>query len=211
MPCWIRAWCSQSCRADIPVRVVCRGIMRGGAIHPARFFGTVRATFPEKFATVIFIEWWAIERLGLLLLVVATASLIVWSVRKERRFVRFPVQVILGLFLFALLCLVTLVSSLPGSAYSEPVYSPNRKMAASIVEYNASGLGGADDTVKLFRAHGFSSDVVFFGEFNSVKAQNIRWKSDSELEISYEGTPYRCTSTRHVRVLCLSVQKNVRQ
>ena len=160
---------------------------------------------------MIFIEWWAIERLGLLLLVVATASLIVWSVRKERRFVRFPVEVILGLFLFALLCLVTLVSSLPGNAYSEPVYSPNRKMAARIVEYNASGLGGADDTVKLFRAHGFSSDVVFFGEFNSVKAQNIRWKSDSELEISYEGTPYRCTSTRHVRVLCLSVQKNVRQ
>jgi len=45
-------------------------------------------------------------------------------------------------------------------------------MAARIVEYNASGLGGAEDTVKLFTAHGLSSDVVFFGEFNLVKARN---------------------------------------
>ena len=68
----------------------------------------------------------------------------------------------------------------------------------------------ADDTVKLFTAHGFSSDEVFFGEFKSVKSQNIRWKSDSELEISYEGTPYQCTSTRRVKVLCFGTQQNVR-
>lgn len=153
---------------------------------------------------MIFIEWWAIERLCLLLLVVVTASLIIWSVRKKRWFVRFPIQLVLGLFIFALLFLVALVSSLPGNAYSEPIYSPNRTMAARIVEYNASGLGGAENTVKLFTAHGLISDVVFFGEFNSVKAQNIRWKSDSELEISSEGTPYRCTSTRRVKVLCLA-------
>ena len=84
-------------------------------------------------------------------------------------------------------------------------------MAARIVEYNASGLGGAEDTVKLFTAHGLSSDVVFFGEFNLVKARNIRWKSDSELEISYEGTAYRCTSTRRERVLCSSTRHNVPQ
>jgi hypothetical protein len=186
-------------------------MMRGGRSSTPQVFGTVRATFAEEFATVIFIEWWGIERLCLLVLVVATASLIIWSVRKKRWFARFPIQLVLGLFLFALLFLVTLVSSLPGNTYSEPVYSPNRKMAARIVEYNASGLGGADDTVKLFTAHGFSSDVVFFGEFNSVKAHNIRWKSDFELEISYEGTPHRCTSTRRVKVLCFNIQKNVRQ
>lgn len=159
---------------------------------------------------MIFIEWWAIERLCLFLLVLATASLIIWSVRKKRWFVRFPIQLLLGLVLFALLFLVTLVSTLPGNTYSEPVYSPNRKMAARIIEYNASGFGGADDTVKLFTAHGFSSDVVFFGEFKSVRAHNLRWKSDSELEISYEGTPYQCTSTRRVKVLCFDAQQNVR-
>jgi hypothetical protein len=100
---------------------------------------------------VIFIEWWAIERLCLFLLVLATASLIIWSVRKKRWFVRFPIQLFLGLALFALLFLVTLVSTLPGNTYSEPVYSPNRKMAARIIEYNASGFGGADDTVKCLQ------------------------------------------------------------
>ena len=159
---------------------------------------------------MIFIEWWAIGRLCLLLLIVATASLIIWSVRKKRWFVRFPIQLVLGLLVFALLFLVALVSALPGTAYSQPVYSPNKKIAARIVEYNASGLGGAEDIVKLFTSHGLRSDVVFFGEFKSVKAQNILWSSDSELEISYEGTPYQCTSTRLVKVLCSSAPGNVR-
>jgi hypothetical protein len=159
---------------------------------------------------VILVEWWVVERLCLLLLIVTAVCLIIWCARKQRWFVRFPIQLLSGLFLFALLFLVVLVSSLPGNTYSEPVYSPSRKMAARIVEYNASGLGGADDTVRLFTAHGFRSDVVFLGEFKSVKAQNIRWKSNSELEISYEGTPYQCTSTRGVKVICLTTQQNVR-
>lgn len=159
---------------------------------------------------MIFIEWWVVARLCLLLLIVATASLSIWSVRKKRWFVRFPIQLLLGLSLLALLFLVTIVWTLPGNTYSDPVYSPNRKMAARIVEYNASGLGGADDTVKVFTAHGFSSDVVFFGEFKSVRAPNIRWKSDSELEISYEGASYQCTNTRRVKVLCFGAQQNVR-
>ena len=159
---------------------------------------------------MIFIEWWAVARLCLLLLVVAIASLGIWSVRKKRWFVRFPIQLLLGLSLFALFFLTMVTSNLPGNTYSEPVYSPNRKMAARIVEYNASGLGGADDAVKVFAAHGFSSDEVFFGEFKSVTAQNIRWRSDSELEISYEGTLYHCTSTRRVKVLCFATHQNVR-
>jgi hypothetical protein len=165
----------------------------------------------EEFGAVIFIEWWVVERLCLLLLTVATATLIISSVRKKRWFIRFPIQLFLGLSLFALLFLVTVVSTLPGNIYSEPVYSPNRKMAARIVEYNASGLGGADDTVKIFAAHGFSSDVVFLGEFKLVRTQNIRWKSNSELEISYEGTPHQCTSTRRVKVACFSTQQNEQQ
>jgi hypothetical protein len=163
----------------------------------------------EGFCTVIFVEWWAVARLCLELLIVAGASLCIWSVRKKRWFVRFPIQLLLGLSLFAMLFVDMIVSTLPGNTYSEPVYSPNRKMAARIIEYDASGLGGADDTVELFTAHGFRSDVVFFGGFKSVRAQNLRWKSDSELEISYEGTPFHCTSTRRVKVLCFATQQNV--
>jgi hypothetical protein len=163
----------------------------------------------EESGTVIFVEWWAVARLCLLLLIVTIAGLGIWSVRKKRWIVRFAIQLLLGLSLFALFFLIMLTSTLPGNTYSEPVYSPNRKMAARIVEYDASGLGGADDIVKVFAAHGFSSDVVFFGEFKSVTAKNIRWKSDSELEISYEGTLYHCTSTRRVKVVCFAAYQNV--
>ena len=158
---------------------------------------------------MIFVEWWSIERVSLLLLIAPAASLGIWSVRKKNWTIRFPIQLLLGLSLFALMVFVALVSILPGNTYSEPVYSPNRKMAARIAEYNASGLGGADDTVKLFTDHGFYSDIVFLGEFKSVRRENIRWKSDSELEISYEGAPYQCTSTRRVQVLCLDIRRNV--
>jgi hypothetical protein len=158
---------------------------------------------------VIFIEWWVVEQFCLLLLIVATASFGIWSVRKKRWFVRFPIQLLLGVSLFALLAMDTLVSTLPGNTYSEPIYSPSRKMAARIVEYDASGLGGADDTVKVFTAHGFSSDVVFFGEFKSVRDQNIRWMNDSELEISYEGTSSQCTNTPRVKVHCFATQQHV--
>jgi hypothetical protein len=157
---------------------------------------------------VIFVEWWVVERLCIVALVVLIASASIWSVRKKRWFVRFPIQFLSGLSLLALFSLLALLLSLASNTYSEPIYSPNRKMAVRITEYNASGLGGADDTVKLFTAHGFRSDVVFFGAFNSVKIRNLRWKSDSELEISYEGTQCRCTSTRSVKVLCVSTQRD---
>ena len=160
---------------------------------------------------MMFVEWWLVKRLCVLILIVATASLSIWFLRKKNWFIRLPIQLLLGLLLFALFVLSAIIWALPGNTYSEPVYSPNRKMAVRIIEYNASGLGRADDTVELFTAHGFSSDVVFFGEFNSVKARNIRWKSDSELEISYEGTVYQCTSTRRVRVHCISTQENLPQ
>ena len=158
---------------------------------------------------MIFIEWWVVERFCLLLLVVATASLGIWFVRKKRPMVRFPIQLVLAVCLFALVAMVAFVTTLPGNTYSEPIYSPSRKMAARIVEYDASGLGDGDDTVKVFTAHGFRSDVVFFGEFRSVRAQNIRWKSDSELEISYDRTPSQCTDTNRVKVHCFATQQHV--
>ena len=73
------------------------------------------------------------------------------------------------------------------NTYSIPVYSPNRKMAARIHDYNLSGFGGADSSVELFAAHGFKSKVVFFGEFKSV--DNTRWLDDHRLLIRYHRYP----------------------
>ena len=159
---------------------------------------------------MVFIEWWHVTRLCGVLLILAILGVSFWSVRKKRWFVRIPVQLVSGSALCAFILLFSVVSSLPGNTYSPPVYSPNKKMAVRIIEYNASGLGGADDTVELFTAHGFKSNVVFWGEFGSVEAQNIRWKSDSELEVGYKGTTHQCTSTRRVVVRCIGQQQDIR-
>jgi hypothetical protein len=76
-------------------------------------------------------------------------------------------------------------------------------MAARIDEYNASGFGGADSSVELFTSHGFESNVVYFGEWDSVGTGDLHWKGDSELEIFYKGPPRYCKSTRHVVVRCI--------
>jgi hypothetical protein len=158
---------------------------------------------------VVFIEWWLVRGVCAVLLIVAAASFSFWSVRRKRRPVRIPIQFFSGLVLCALL-LWLCVSALPRDTYSAPVYSPNETMAVRVIEYDASGLGGADDTVELFTGHGFHSDVVFRGEFRSVDLQSIRWKSNSELEVSYEGTAHQCISTGSVVVHCIARQQEIR-
>jgi len=98
-----------------------------------------------------------------------------WLVRKKKSFLRTPIRfltVCLALSGVLASLLIAFISLLPGNKYSMPVYSSNKKMAARIVDYNASGLGGANGWVELFSYHGFKSDAVFSGEWKSVEAAN---------------------------------------
>lgn len=154
---------------------------------------------------MLFVEWWILRRLFVGLLMVAVGTLGLWAIRKKGWRVRIPVQ-----FLSALVGLCGASSLLlmwwaisTSHVYSAPVYSPNRKMAVRIDDYNAGAFGGAYDSVELFTAHGISSNVVFSGEWQSVETANLRWKSDSELEISYQGTAALCASTARVKVGCI--------
>ena len=89
-----------------------------------------------------------------------------------------------------------------GLVYSTPIYSPNQTMAARI-DYDRAGLLGrrGDKRVVLFKARGLSSDVVFSG--GPVEISHLHWKSDSELEISFGGNIYSCTSMPPVKVRCV--------
>jgi hypothetical protein len=107
------------------------------------------------------------------------------------------------LVLLCVLFLLTIVLALPSPhAHSVPVYSPNRRMAARIDNYDVGPLGGAYDSIEVFALHGLASDVVYSGEFKSVGAGDLMWKSNSELEIYYDGPTCDCRSTRRVSVRC---------
>jgi hypothetical protein len=152
---------------------------------------------------MLFIEWWPVARncIGLLLIVISVLAFR-WALRKNV-WLRVPVQFVSGLVLICSLAFWSFYWLMPNPwTYSAPIYSPNHRMAARVAEYNASGFGGADSSVELFGYGGLFSKVVFFGEFGSVGASDIRWKSDSELEISFHGDSCRCNDARRVRVRC---------
>ena len=153
---------------------------------------------------MLFIEWWLVERFSVGLLMVAVAFIIWWFARRKGWPIRLLAQLISGLVvLYGFLVMWWVVAS--SHIYSVPIYSPNQKMAVRIDAYNPGELGGPTyDSVELFWAHGFISAVVFSGEWKSVDTANLRWKSDSELEIYFGGTAYVCRSTPRVRVRCIS-------
>jgi hypothetical protein len=126
---------------------------------------------------MIFVEWWAVEKVCFVVLVIAIAVGLFISVRHRRAWLRFPVQLLtllIGLGTVAIVLFAAVLLPNP-DRYSEPIYSPNHKLAARIAEYNAGGLGGADTQVELFSHRGFVSHRVYEGEFRSVDSAHIAW------------------------------------
>jgi hypothetical protein len=152
---------------------------------------------------MLFVEWWPVILHCVFLLLIGAAILAFRSVLGKKVWFRLTVQLLSVLVVLGSLFSLLFYWRMPNPwTYSAPIYSPNHKMAVRVAEYNASGFGGADTSVELFDCHGLFSKVVFLGEWKSVETSNIRWKSDSELEVLYQGTPYRCTSTPRVMVRC---------
>lgn len=156
---------------------------------------------------MLFVEWWLVGRICVAVLLIALPVLSIWLVRNNRWPVRIPVQVVSALVVLCVLFLLTILLALPSPhAYSVPVYSPSRSMAARIDNYDLGPLGGAYDSIEVFALHGLASDVVYSGEFKSVTAEDLMWKSNSELEIYYDGPTCDCRSTRRVSVRCVRKQ-----
>jgi hypothetical protein len=153
---------------------------------------------------MLLVEWWLIRRISGALLMIAVAPLCFWIVREQRCAIRLPVQLVSSLIALCGALFLLFISVFPNpNSYSGPIYSPNRTMAARVFDYNASGFGGADTSVEIFTSRGFRSEVVFYGEFKSVAAENVRWRSDSELEITFERESRVCRSAFGVNVRCV--------
>jgi len=154
---------------------------------------------------LVFIGWWLLMRVCAIVLSVAAGAYGIWVVHGKRWLLRLPVRLLSLLLVLLGASDAIFVWAFPNpNSYSAPIYSPNRKMAVRVHEYDASGFGGADTSAELFWAHGLKSKSVFFGEYRSVDAAHVRWKSDSELEVSYRGTAFSCTSAFNVSVRCIS-------
>src|SRR5579859_1654040 len=153
---------------------------------------------------MLFLEWWLIGRISIEIFILVMPFLAIRIVRKWRLWIRIPVWVLSGLLEMCAIVVLLFLLILPSpNVYSVPVYSPNKERAARIHDYNASGFGGAYNSVELFTFHGLHSDIVYDGEWSSVRVENIRWRGDSELDISYDGPEPNCKSTAYVLVRCI--------
>ena len=157
---------------------------------------------------MIFMEWWIVERVSVVVAVIAAAVGLFITARRRRAWIRYTLQGVALLIALGVAAVSLLVVSLPdANHYSDPLYSPNHKLAARIAEYDAGPLGGADTSVEVFSHAGFVSHRVYIGEFKTVGVGDLTWNGDSELRITYYGAAYRCSGTKSIRVIC--VQKSL--
>ena len=126
-----------------------------------------------------------------------------WVVRNRHKAIRVaviilssPVAVLAGLFLALQLLALGCLS------YSSPVYSPDRSQAVRI-RTDDEGATGGNSHVELFWNHGFSSKEVYSGGWKSVDVKDLKWESNSMLDLRHDSPMYVCESSRSVKVNCL--------
>ena len=125
--------------------------------------------------------------------------------RGRRPFIRIPariVSVVVCLLSFTAMSLVLLVLLLGCDSHLQPVLSPSGDKAAR-VETDDEGATGGNSGVAVYSHHGFSVHTVMYGDWRGVSREDLRWTSDSALEIHYKGRDPKCSDTADVHVTCI--------
>jgi|GEM_PF-3788747 len=158
-----------------------------------------------------------------LLIVFATCVVLVaaslWAfrfVRSKRPLSRISVRC-LAAFVVACCILTAGLSTISAltTITSSPIYSPDQKHALR-VDYADSGAFGGVTFVMLYSNHGFQSNVIFSQEGRTVRAENIRWLSDSEIVVLYSNySPYYrpqvCAGPARIKVRCVEISPATQQ
>lgn len=101
---------------------------------------------------MVFIEWWLVLQVCTIVLFVTSGAYGIWVVRGKRWLLRLPVRVVSLLLLLLGVGDAVFVWAFPNpNNYSVPLCSPSRKMAIRVHEYDASGFGSADTSVRAVR------------------------------------------------------------
>ncbi len=155
----------------------------------------------------MFFAWEYVRVLGGLTLILIGSVAAVWKAQSRRKLIAIPIYVsgtVVGLLAAGFLFLFSLTVGC--HTYSVPLYSPNRKIAARVWDFDQGAIGGHSD-VELYSSHGFVTDLVFDGQWKTVVPKDVRWVSDNDLEIHFEyGTPF-CEGTKYVKVHCIGPDK----
>ncbi len=146
---------------------------------------------------MLFVEWRSVLGWTIALLVLALSVVASRLVRRKRALLRRSVRTVAFLLLVAdgfFVCVI-LTSAI---SYSDPVFSPDRTMAARVL-YTDYG-GERDAEVELFRDRGFTHEIVY--EARPVLTEKeIHWLNTKNLWLAGLD-PLFCRSTNVVLVHC---------
>jgi hypothetical protein len=157
---------------------------------------------------MVFVEWRLVQIIsGCLLL----TGLSVWGLRYARKLSRVTSRIGLRLICIpigalASLFVLLLVAGSGCTGHSSPIYSPSKKMAVRITDFDEGATGGAT-SVDLYWANGFREKSLYSGGWKSVEPSDVQWKSDTELLIRYDASypadNYHFTTVDAVKIIYL--------
>jgi hypothetical protein len=146
---------------------------------------------------MLFIEWEAVIRWAIALLIAALCFFAFWSIRKKRAWLRWTVRSV-ALIILIMDAFVASVLVDFGTSYSKAVFSPDRSMAARVVYENEAGERDAE--VEVFRRHGLSHETVYEGR-PLLTEKEVHWLDGKNLWL-VDLDPFLCTSTDFVAIHC---------
>ena len=99
-----------------------------------------------------------------------------------------------------LLTLITLTGT-GCESFEQPVWSPDRTKAVRTAYFSGGALGGSWNAA-VFRAHGFSSELIFTSEDDVANRNTVHWSGNDTVQIDADkgclpatSVTVRCTGT----------------
>ncbi|MGB8031464.1 MAG: hypothetical protein WCF30_17570 [Terracidiphilus sp.] len=129
------------------------------------------------------------------------------SVKRQRRSLRIPLRILsvavisLGSLAFCLLLFIGLIAI----SRTTMVYSPDRRHAVQITDFDEGAVGG-DTVVDLYSYWGLKKESVLSGTWKIVERKDLRWVGNNELLITYDGRfgqMPECNNAKAVVVNCV--------
>ncbi len=157
---------------------------------------------------MLFIDWREVGIVLSLLSITALAVAVSVFVRRSKLLVKILVGVIatpIGAAACVALLMVMMFISIDWNHHSQPLFSPNGKVAARINYWSGFGNSGGSDVV-LHSAHGLWTKRVF-DSVEDIPVENLVWRSDKELWIYYspDAGYSRCISSSSISVRCVAI------
>jgi hypothetical protein len=158
---------------------------------------------------MIFVDWRPFLLIALSLTLAALCVLLIWQVKRRPRWARILVWLTATPLLLsssALTVFFIWIVLSQRQTVSQPIYSPNGKLAARVETWEGLFAGDDGTNVKVYSLHGLSSAWAYGGDEYSVEPGNIRWLDDHTLELRYTyDDEHTCDSPREIHVICLPI------